>query len=263
MAVNILGLRSDFSAGEVLPAAEVNLVAAELLLLHTQLCELLGAGVFLPADFNGTIVASQLAVDVSAGTAIVGPSDGRILVQSTATVRVSGLTASTTNYVWLKRDGTFVSNTSGAEPEAGAQLLMTCVTDSDDVTSINNFPAGRRNLAGARANQTPVSAKTADHTVLDSESGTTFTTVGAGGTVTFSLPPAVLGLRYRFRVGAAQQLRIDPNGTETIALPSTGVQGAAGKYLVADADGETVDLACDKAGQWSVYGFTGTWTAEA
>jgi len=40
------------------------------------------------------------------------------------------------------------------------------------------------------------------------------------------------------------------------------VQGAAGKYLVADADGETVHIICTKTGQWSVIGFTGTWTAE-
>ena len=104
--------------------------------------------------------------------------------------------------------------------------------------------------------------KTANYTVLAADSGKTFTTVGAAGVVTFAMPAAVLGLKYRFRVGAAQELRIDPNGTETIALPSTGVQGAAGKYLTADADGETVAVECTKAGQWSVYGFTGTWTAE-
>jgi hypothetical protein len=105
--------------------------------------------------------------------------------------------------------------------------------------------------------------KTADYTVTAGDSGKTFTTVGAAGTVTFALPAATLGLKYRFRVGAAQQLRVDPNSSETVALPSTGVQGAAGKYLVADADGETVDLECTKAGQWSVFGFTGSWTAEA
>jgi hypothetical protein len=71
------------------------------------------------------------------------------------------------------------------------------------------------------------------------------------------------GLKYRFRVGAAEELRIDPNGTETISLPSTGVPGAAGKYLVADAIGETVDVECVVAGTWSVFGFTGTWTAES
>lgn len=108
-----------------------------------------------------------------------------------------------------------------------------------------------------------VFAKTADYTVTVADSGKTFTTVGAAGTVVFALPAAVVGLKYRFRVGAAQELRIDPDGTEVIALPSTGVAGAAGKYLTANADGETVEIECTKAGQWSVYGFTGTWTAEA
>jgi hypothetical protein len=117
-------------------------------------------------------------------------------------------------------------------------------------------------LNGAR-NAHQVDAKTANYTVLVSESGKTFTTVGAAGAVTFALPAAVVGLKFRFRVGAAQELRIDPNGTEVIALPSTGVAGGAGKYLTADADGETVDVECTKAGTWSVFGFTGTWTAEA
>jgi hypothetical protein len=108
-----------------------------------------------------------------------------------------------------------------------------------------------------------VTAKTADYTVLAADSGTCFTTVGAAGTVIFALPAAVVGLEYYFRVGAAQELRIDPNGTEVIALPSTGVAGAAGKYLTANADGESVHLMCTKAGTWTAFGFTGTWTAEA
>lgn len=116
-----------------------------------------------------------------------------------------------------------------------------------------------RSLLALRA----VTAKTANYTVLTTDSGNALTTVGASGTVTFSLPAAVVGLEYLFRVGAAQECRLDPNGSETIALPSTGVQGGAGKYLVADADGETVHLLCTKAGQWSVLGFTGTWTSEA
>lgn len=107
-----------------------------------------------------------------------------------------------------------------------------------------------------------VEAHTAGDTLTAAESGTVHTSTGAGGAITLVLPPAVVGLEFFFYVGAAQELRIDPDGTETISLPSTGVAGAAGKYLVADAIGETVHLFCPKAGTWAALGFTGTWTAE-
>lgn len=111
------------------------------------------------------------------------------------------------------------------------------------------------------ANTGTTVVKTADYTVKVGDSGKTFTNTGASGAVVFALPAAVAGLKYRFRVGVAQQLRIDPDGTETISLPSTGVPSAAGAYIVADAVGETVDIECVEAGSWSVFGFTGTWTA--
>lgn len=114
----------------------------------------------------------------------------------------------------------------------------------------------------APANYSVTEAHTADDTLTAAESGSTHTTYGASGTVVFSLPAAVLGMWFRFVVGAAQELRIDPNGTETISLPSTGVAGAAGKYLTANAAGESVVLFCASAGTWAVAGFTGTWTAE-
>lgn len=108
-----------------------------------------------------------------------------------------------------------------------------------------------------------VEAHTADDTLTVAESGSTHTTYGASGTVVLTLPAATVGLEYWFVVGAAQELRIDPNGTQTISLPSTGVAGAAGKYLTANAAGESVHLRCVSAGTWAVFGFTGTWTAEA
>jgi hypothetical protein len=70
-------------------------------------------------------------------------------------------------------------------------------------------------------------------------------------------------MRVSAVVRAAQELRLDPNGTETIALPSSGVQGAAGKYLTADAVGENVELICLTTGTWDAVGHTGTWTAQA
>lgn len=107
-----------------------------------------------------------------------------------------------------------------------------------------------------------VSNKTANYTVVaETDQGVTFTTVGAGGAVTFALPAATVGQWYRFRVGATQELRIDPNGTQTIALPSTGAQQAAGAYLTADAQGEMVTIQCIVVGTWDVPSYTGTWTA--
>lgn len=108
-----------------------------------------------------------------------------------------------------------------------------------------------------------VVAKTADYTVTKGDSGKTFTNTGASGTITLALPPAVRGLQLTAHVGAAQEFRLDPDGTETIGMPSTGVQGAAGKYLVADAVGEWVKLKCVIDGKWAVEGYFGTWTAEA
>lgn len=108
----------------------------------------------------------------------------------------------------------------------------------------------------------PVEAKTANYTVVSgTDNGKTFTNDGAAGAVTFALPAATVGQWYRFKVKAAQELRIDPNGTETIALPSSGAQQAAGAYLTADAVGEGCEVECVKAGVWEVNSYTGTWTA--
>lgn len=107
-----------------------------------------------------------------------------------------------------------------------------------------------------------VEIKTANYTVVTpTDNGKTFTTEGAGAAVTFALPAATVGQWYRFKVKATQELRIDPNGTETIALPSTGAQQSAGAYLTADANGEGCEIECVKAGAWEVNSYTGTWTA--
>jgi hypothetical protein len=108
-----------------------------------------------------------------------------------------------------------------------------------------------------------VEAKTAAYTVVaNTDNGKTFTNQGASGAITFSLPAATVGQWYCFVVKAAQELRIDPNGTETIAL-DTGVQQAAGKYITANADGERITVECVKAGEWNTSDPIGTWTAES
>ena len=78
----------------------------------------------------------------------------------------------------------------------------------------------------------------------------------------FNLPAALVGMEFYFYVLAAFALRINPDGTETIGLPSSGAQQAGGKYIEADAVGEYVHIACVKAGQWETLAYRGTWTVE-
>lgn len=108
-----------------------------------------------------------------------------------------------------------------------------------------------------------VNAAGATVSALQATAGIIVSNAGASGDATFALPAAVVGMRVTGIVEAAQKLILDPNGTETIALPSSGVQGAAGKHLWADAVGENVELVCLTTGTWDVINYTGTWTAES
>jgi predicted RecA/RadA family phage recombinase len=188
------------------------------------------------------------AYNTAAGDSVVIRTEGVVQLPC-----ASGTVASTSQQMWWDSANDLLVPYA---PAAGwyAGLLVVAKTDGQTSAQValNELPA-----PGA------VLTKTADYTVLASQSGATLTNTGAAGTITFALPAALPGMRFNARVSVAQQLRLDPNGTETISLPSTGVPGAAGKYLVADAIGETVALVCLVAGTWSVMGYTGTWTAEA
>lgn len=93
------------------------------------------------------------------------------------------------------------------------------------------------------------------------QGGVVVSNKGRGAATTFTLPPAKLGMRVSAVVQAAFELRLDPNGSESVALPSTGVQSTAGAYIGADAIGETVDLVCLTVGTWDCLNYNGTWTA--
>lgn len=80
----------------------------------------------------------------------------------------------------------------------------------------------------------------------------------ASKAVVLDADKALLGLR--------RAVTVDADGMTGISEAYSGGvftnEGAAGKYLSADAVGEWVRLLCVKAGQWQVAGYAGTWTAE-
>lgn len=66
-----------------------------------------------------------------------------------------------------------------------------------------------------------VVAKTADYTVLATDTNTTFTTRGAAGAVNFTLPPLARGLRFRF-VNEVNQNMVVTGSTNIVALNNAG-----------------------------------------
>lgn len=105
---------------------------------------------------------------------------------------------------------------------------------------------------------TTVTAKTADYAVTGADTGTTFTTTGAGGAVRFTLPAATTtGRYYRFVVGAAQNLIVDAAGTDVIYLGDTAT--SAGGTLTANAVGSMVEVECTASGVWTARA-TASWT---
>lgn len=131
------------------------------------------------------------------------------------------------------------------------------------------FLAYDNNFEEKSLNHNKLMTKTVvDHTTnftftLANENLQAHTNNGATGTLVFTLPVSFTGIEYIISVQTAQQLRIDPNGSETIALPSTGVQGAAGKFIYSSTVASTVHIMCLKTGTWSIVGWSGTWAMEA
>ena len=122
-------------------------------------------------------------------------------------------------------------------------------TITDCLISNNSFIGNNGTLLRTiTGDYLPIYHKVANYTIKAQEDGAIFTNLGATGTITFTLPAALsLGLTYRFYTYAAQNIHIDPNGTD-------GIGGApnVGKYLLLDAQNECVTLKCLSYGGWTI-----------
>lgn len=85
-----------------------------------------------------------------------------------------------------------------------------------------------------------------------------YTNKGAGAAVTFNLPPAKKGMRVMFVGQAAQNIVVDPDGTETITLAGTA-QGAGVAITGTGAQNLVLGLVCLEDGKWKDYIQRGTW----
>lgn len=98
-------------------------------------------------------------------------------------------------------------------------------------------------------------------TAAQALAGITVNNTGAGGAIEFDLPAATVGMKVRANVVVAQNLALDPDGTEHIfngALADIG----AGTPCLANAVGESATFECLVAGRWNVTSSVGTWDAD-
>lgn len=94
-----------------------------------------------------------------------------------------------------------------------------------------------------------------------SDSGKTYTNLGAGGTVHFDLPSApTAGLRFSFVALVAQEIQIDPGDNDGIFV--NGAKQVDGKYIAFDAINEQVVLISNANGDWVAVDAEGTISVE-
>jgi hypothetical protein len=92
----------------------------------------------------------------------------------------------------------------------------------------------------------PIYADDDGMAVEDYHCGITFINTGATGTATWELPAAEKGIWFSFVETVAQNMRIEPDGSETINHQTAGV------YLELDGQGESVTIKCFNDGEWEI-----------
>lgn len=102
-------------------------------------------------------------------------------------------------------------------------------------------------------------SKTANYSVLASDTGTQFDNIGAAGEVDFTLPTAAVGLKYGFTVKAAQVLKVIA-GSSTIIAIGASISASAGN-IQANTAYSSVQLEAISTTEWvATSGASGSWT---
>ena len=168
-------------------------------------------------------------------------------------------------YVYLDSAGNLVTNEYSSFPNMVTTphvRLATASTSGGDIESITDCRVGHNFVIPYEAGgvKKTIESHTVDDTLTVEESGSVHTNLGAGGTVTLTLPAsAPAGTEFTFAVQAVQELRVDP-GTAAIRDDSGTT---ADKYKTANAIGECLQLIADSNGDWETIAKHGTWTEEA
>jgi hypothetical protein len=168
-------------------------------------------------------------------------------------------------YVYLDAQGNLVTEEYSGFPAMAAVphvRLALVSTSGGAITSITDCRSGHNIIIpwGAGGIRRTLEAHTVDDALTGAESGSIHTNLGAAGTVTLTLPAAVVeGWEFTFAVQEACELRVDPGAA---AIRDSSGQ-APGKYKAAAAMGASLTLAANSDGNWVTVAKNGTWTEES
>ncbi len=144
---------------------------------------------------------------------------------------------------------------------AGSQVGTITATGLNSVAIGATTPAAGNfttlGATGAITGQVKTLSKTSAYPVVAGDSGTHFDNIGAGGSVTFTLPAAAAGLHYCFLVSAAQTVVVTVQTGEKIAIGATN-SAASGNITATTAFASTC-LEAHAASQWVASAMTGSW----
>lgn len=219
----------------------------DLELHRTQVARHWGRGFWSPFDLVPTAIAATLGVQISPGGAYVGPDDDYThhYFPNIQTIQngVGGHTvvASTTNYFWLKADGTWTVNTTGVNPVPNSAILAFTgaagATDFITGGSLNSNPTGRVNIPFYKGRrQERIVLVSANYAVGDFDDIIEVT--ANSPTITLPDPTTRRGWFYTVKNSGV--------GVVTIATAAATIDGAATKSL---------------ASQWSSMDFYSNGTA--
>lgn len=141
---------------------------------------------------------------------------------------------------------------------AGSTISIPIGSFAEIYSNGANYFALQSGSGGSSSTTVTVVNKTANFSITSGESSTRYTNTGAGGTVVGSLPAAVIGLNYGLSINAAQILRFDANGTDTINW--AGTTSAAGGTIDGNVVGWFLLIECHVTGKWIVTQIQGGWT---
>jgi hypothetical protein len=115
-------------------------------------------------------------------------------------------------------------------------------------------------VSGAITGLVPTASKTANYSILQSDSGTYFNNNGAVAAQTNTLPGSVPGMKFSLSCLVAQNTAFKASGADTIR--SVGGVSAAAGLLFSSTIGSTAEIYCPAAGTWYVVSTNGTWTLQ-